>query len=141
MDFTIKKVDLDEDIVACFATMSQLRPHLKKDQFVSRVRLQMQAGYSLACVMDGDEVASVAGYRIAHSLSWGRYLYVDDLVTDGARRSRGCGKALLQWLIAEAKRQDCQELHLDSGTQRKDAHRFYEREGMDMIGYHFKMAL
>lgn len=28
-------------------------------------------------------------------------------------------------------------MHLDSGTQRKDAHRFYEREGMSVAGFHF----
>jgi hypothetical protein len=28
-------------------------------------------------------------------------------------------------------------MHLDSGIQRKDAHRFYEREGMSMASFHF----
>lgn len=101
----------------------------------------MQEDYRMAFVLDGETVASVAGYRIAHGLSWGKYLYVDDLVTDEARRSQGFGKALLQWLVDEAKRHHCQEFHLDSGTQRKDAHRFYEREGMDMIAYHFRLSL
>ena len=30
-----------------------------------------------------------------------------------------------------------QQMHLDSGIQRKDAHRFYEREGMTMASFHF----
>lgn len=28
-------------------------------------------------------------------------------------------------------------MHLDSGIQRKEAHRFYEREGMTMASFHF----
>ncbi len=28
-------------------------------------------------------------------------------------------------------------MHLDSGIQRKDAHRFYEREGMSITSFHF----
>ena len=28
-------------------------------------------------------------------------------------------------------------MHLDSGIQRKDAHRFYEREGMSLASVHF----
>lgn len=141
MNYTIKQVETDGDIASCYAVMSQLRPHLVAEDFPGLVRAQMQEGYRLACALDAGEVAAVAGYRISHSLSWGKYLYVDDLVTDAARRSRGIGKALLQWLVEEARRHHCQEFHLDSGTQRKDAHRFYEREGMDMIAYHFKRSL
>ncbi|MBI1423648.1 MAG: GNAT family N-acetyltransferase [Gammaproteobacteria bacterium] len=141
MTYSIKHMTTDTEIDQCFVVMSQLRPHLTRETFLTRARSQMQEGYRLACAMTGDTVVAVAGYRFSQSLSWGKFLYVDDLVTDAARRSQGAGKALLQWLIAEAKRHDCAELHLDSGIQRKDAHRFYEREGMDLLGYHYKIAV
>lgn len=141
MSFEIRRAESDNEIQHCFRVMSQLRPHLHAEEFVSLVRGQMQEGYRLAYLMDKNEVAAVAGYRVSRSLSWGRYLYVDDLVTDETRRSLGFGKALLQWLAEEAKQHHCNELHLDSGMQRKDAHRFYEREGMDKIAYHFKTDL
>ena len=101
----------------------------------------MHNGYHLAATLDGDTVVAVAGYRISRSLAWGKFLYVDDLVTDAAHRSQGFGKRLLDWLLAEGKRQGCQEFHLDSGTQRKDAHRFYEREGMQLLAYHYKLPV
>ena len=37
-----------------------------------------------------------------------------------------------------AAKEGCQQMHLDSGTQRKDAHRFYERQGMTMASFHFR---
>jgi GNAT superfamily N-acetyltransferase len=86
-------------------------------------------------------VCCVAGYRVSRNLAWGEFLYVDDLVTDEATRSHGFGKALLAWLVDEARRQGCAQLHLDSGMQRKDAHRFYLREGLDNLGYHFAIKL
>lgn len=141
MHMITRQVETDEEIQDCFRVMSQLRTHLVEAEFPGVIRSQMQEGYHLACIMDGSEVASVAGYRISRSLSWGKFMYVDDLVTDAARRSRGFGKAMLTWLVEEANRNQCRELHLDSGTQRKDAHRFYAREGMDMIGYHYRLSL
>ena len=33
------------------------------------------------------------------------------------------------------------EPHLDSGTWREGAHRFYKREGMELTSYHFASAL
>ena len=45
----------------------------------------------------------VAGFRILHSLAWGRFCYVDDLVTDEQSRSEGLGAELMDWLLAFAR--------------------------------------
>ena len=50
----------------------------------------------------GGRVVAVAGYRVSTNLFCGRHLYVDDLVTAEAERSKGHGKALLAWLRAQA---------------------------------------
>jgi GNAT superfamily N-acetyltransferase len=84
-----------------------------------------------------DRVVAVAGFRIGENLAWGRFLYVDDLATLPAHRSKGYGAKLLSWLMELAAKEGCQQMHLDSGIQRKDAHRFYEREGMTMASFHF----
>ncbi len=133
----IRIATTDAEIAACHPVMRELRPHVPEDQFVARVRAQEVAGYRLACIEEDGAVVAVAGFRIGENLAWGRFLYVDDLVTLAAVRSRGHGAALLSWLRAHAVREGCAQLHLDSGIQRKDAHRFYEREGMTMTSLHF----
>lgn len=70
-------------------------------------------------------------------MAWGRFLYVDDLVTLAEHRSKGYGATLLSWLRQQAAKEGCAQMHLDSGTQRQQAHRFYEREGMAMASFHF----
>ena len=71
----------------------------------------------------------------------GRILYVDDLNTDERYRSQGYGRRLLDWLKQEAKEKGCDELHLDSGVQRGQTHRFYFREGLTINAYHFRIPL
>ena len=71
----------------------------------------------------------------------GKTLYVDDLNTDEARRSRGHGKMLMDWLKREAKDRQCLQLQLDSGVQREQTHRFYFREGLTINSYHFRIDL
>ena len=127
----------DAEIAACYPIMRELRPHITQAQFLSRVRGQEAAGYRLACVRASDVPVARAGFRVAENLAWGRFLYVDDLVTLPAYRSRGHGARLLVWLRAYAAKEGCRQLHLDSGMQRKEAHRFYEREGMTKAGFHF----
>jgi GNAT superfamily N-acetyltransferase len=74
-------------------------------------------------------------------LSSGRTLYVDDLVTDETRRSRGYGKAMLDWLQTHARDAGCATFSLDSGTHRQEAHAFYFRERMRITSLHFAKKL
>jgi GNAT superfamily N-acetyltransferase len=133
----IRIATTDAEIAACFPVMRALRPHIAEDQFISRVRSQENTGYRLAFFQRPEEVVAVAGFRVGENLAWGRFLYVDDLVTLPPQRSQGHGAALLSWLKDYAAKEGCLQLHLDSGIQRVDAHRFYEREGMTMASFHF----
>ena len=133
----IRIATTDAELAACYPVMRELRPHIGEEHFLSQVRRQERASYRLAYVQDQDRVVAVAGFRVGESLSWGKFLYVDDLVTHSGYRSKGYGATLLSWLKEHATLQGCKQIHLDSGAQRKDAHRFYEREGMSLIGFHF----
>ena len=139
----VKVAQSDADIARCFPVMRQLRPHLKDEaEFVSRCRAQMaECGWSLIYVEDGGAVAGVAGFRIQHFLHSGKTLYVDDLVTDEGRRSKGFGEALLGWMENHARAQGCQTFSLDSGTQRTGAHKFYFRQGLPITSFHFAKKL
>lgn len=133
----IRIATTDNEIADCYPVMRELRPHIVKGTFLSRIRSQECTGYRLAFVREPFGVAAVAGFRVGENLAWGRFLYVDDLVTSPVYRSRGYGAMLLSWLKELAAKEGCEQMHLDSGIQRKDAHRFYEREGMAVASLHF----
>jgi GNAT superfamily N-acetyltransferase len=138
---TITLAESDDDIARCFAVMHQLRPHLVDASFVATVRRQQAEGYRLALLSDDGGVRAVAGFRILDNLVSGRLLYVDDLVTDEACRSRGHGKVLFDWLVRTARNAGCRYLELDSGVQRFDAHRFYLGNRMIISAHHFRFKL
>lgn len=129
--------ETDDEIKNCFAVMSELRPHLEEGKFLDTVRAMEKDGFRLAFIEDGGEVVCVGGYRISSNLAFGKNLYVDDLSTGEKHRSKGYGEQMLQWLRAEAKQQGCNILHLDSGTQRKRAHKFYLCQGLHIASFHF----
>lgn len=138
----IRIAESDEEITGCFAVMSELRPHLGEAEFLGRVRRQQEiAGYELVFLEEGGEVRAVAGVRISECLAWGRFMYVDDLVTQGGERSLGHGQRLFDWLLGHAARRGCAEFHLDSGVQRFGAHRFYLRNRMEIVAHHFGLKL
>ena len=131
----------DHEIRNCYPVMAELRPHVQPDEFLLRVKRQVEiAGYKLAYVTDG-EVKAVAGFRISECLAWGKFLYVDDLVAKSEERSKGYGGILLDWLIEYAKEEGCDQFHLDSGVQRFAAHRFYLNKRMFIEAHHFGLKL
>jgi GNAT superfamily N-acetyltransferase len=131
----------DDELRRCFPVMRELRPHLTEPDFLARVGRQRGEGYNLAFAEDGGAIQAVAGYRYLESLAWGKALYVDDLVTASSARSQGVGGALFDWLLAQARVQDCDSVHLESGVQRFGAHRFYLRKRMDITSHHFALTL
>lgn len=118
----------------------QLRTGLPAD-YVARLREIFAVGARMTVATEGDGVRGVALWRVIENTYEGRRLYVDDLVSDAAFRSRGVGGALLRHLEYLARNLGCHVLALDSGTQRTDAHRFYFREGMVIPSFSFRKTL
>ena len=134
----IERAQTKEQIAACHPVMVQLRPQFDCAAFVSAIERMAHEGYRLIYLADPD-IRAVAGFRKMEMLATGTVLYVDDLVTSEAHRSKGYGKHLLAWLLDEAKKQNCLYLELDSGLKRLDAHRFYEKNGMSKAAFHFSL--
>ena len=132
----------DAEITSTFPTMRELRPHIREEGYLAALRrMQVSDGYRLAAVIEGEARPCVAGFRLGENLARGKFLYVDDLITAESARSRGHGKAMLDWLAHLARQADCAVLLLDSGVQRFGAHRFYLRERFDIVGHHFLKRL
>lgn len=134
---SIRIATTDSEIIACYPVMRELRAPMEETEFLARVRRQEKGGYRLAFLQQPEGVVAVAGFRVGENLAWGRFLYIDDLVTLSTHRSKGLGASLLSWLREIAVKRGCVQMHLDSGVQRKEAHRFYERTGMSMASLHF----
>jgi ribosomal protein S18 acetylase RimI-like enzyme len=126
-----------------FEAMRALRPALaSEDDFVARVDgVQRAEGYRVVAAFDdgAEQAVAVAGFRLGHNLAWGRFLYVDDLSTLESTRRRGHARTLMDWLVEEAQREACDQLHLDSNTgpERAAAHRLYFNAGLIIASYHF----
>ncbi len=138
----IAEATTDDAILATRDVMRQLRTAIAPEAYLPTIRRMQAEGYRLAALRDeAGLVRAVAGFRCFEMLYVGRLMYVDDLSTDASSRSRGHGRALLEWLKGEARAQGCAQLHLDSGVQREQAHRFYFREGMAVNCFHFRVEL
>lgn len=132
----------DLDYQACFDVMRELRPHLcDVAAFTEQVRRQAAQGYRLLAAWQDDQVKALAGYRIQESLLYGRFLYVDDLVTSADARRHRLGEKLIDALREAARGQGCANFVLDTGLGNALGQRFYFRQGLLAAGIHFRQPL
>ncbi|MBI3678222.1 MAG: GNAT family N-acetyltransferase [Proteobacteria bacterium] len=141
--FAVKEATADSDFRAVYPVMCELRPHIKTpEEFIERVKRQKAAsGWRLIYVEDVGEPVAAASFRISEWLAWGKALYVDDLIALESHRGKGFAEALMTWMEDHARKEGCSEFHLDSGTFRLGAHRFYHRLKLSITSFHFQKKL
>ncbi len=124
----------------------ELRPNAGPlEALVSRIDAQRAGGYRVVGAFDEgeDDAAAVIGFKVSDNLVWGRHLYIEDVVTRAVGRGRGHAPALMEWVLDEARRAGCGQVHLNSGvgSDRRGAHRFYFNSGLRISAHHFSMEL
>ena len=139
----VREASSDADIAHLYPVMRALRPHIDSaDDFLARVRRQQAgSGWRLIYVEDAGAPVAAAGFRISEWLAWGKALYVDDLICLESHRGKGFAEALMRWMEETARTHGCAQFHLDSGTHRLGAHRFYHRLKLAITSFHFQKTL
>ncbi len=138
----IKIAETEDEILACYPVMSELRPHIAKDDFLPQVKRQMaDSGYELVFLTDDGDIKAVAGIRIAEWLARGKSLDLEDLVSTEIDRSKGYGGQIFDWLVNYGRETGCNEIRLVSHVSRYRAHRFYLNKRMVLDCHFFSMPL
>jgi ribosomal protein S18 acetylase RimI-like enzyme len=128
----------DDAVAALHPLLVQLRPHLATAaDLVEAWRNQQSQGYRLVFAAISNRPAVAAGFRIGHNLRFGRFLYVDDLVTDDQWRGQRYGERMLGHLKQVAAQEKCRALLLDTPMSNSRAHRFYFRNGLSATALRF----
>ena len=141
MDITIRSVQFQdaEDITSIIRDVGWFE-HLKSESAqttVERVRQHISlclADDSHSTFVAENEKHKVIGYSSVHYLPYfflpGPEGYISELFISTEARGQGIGTALLEQIIAEARRRGCARLSLiNSRTRESYRRKFYEQHG------------
>ena len=91
---------------------------------------------------DGRVIGTLHATLLIHLGSRGaKSLLLENVHVASGRRSKGIGKAMIEWAVERARLRGCARVQLTSNKLRKDAHRFYERLGFKASHEGMKLAL
>ncbi|TWR24402.1 GNAT family N-acetyltransferase [Mucilaginibacter pallidiroseus] len=139
-----KKVQSAEDIDKCKDLILAFRPHLDAGGVSDQVtRMIRDGGFEIVYAVDENtnNAMAFAGYRKYEMLRTGKIIYIDDMYTAPESRKKGCAAALLGFIESEAREQEVQSIHLDSGYALHPAHRLYLNQGYILACNHFAKPL
>jgi len=131
-----------KDLNGVYALMRQLsRRDFTDEQFEDCYLYNLENNHILVYEHDND-ISGCGILSIHYPLDYSRRVAeVVELIVDENVRSRGIGKELMASLEQIATQHGCVCITLSSGKPRKDAHRFYEREGFANTHYKFTKGL
>ncbi len=90
---------------------------------------------------NGKIVATATIYYIDVAARARPYALLEGLVVDKNARGNGIGTSLFKKCIGVAKSKNCYKMIFTSGTDRTDAHKFYEKLGFKKWGLEFRQDL
>lgn len=138
----MKHLDTKIEIESCFNLMRVLRPKLESpSDFVEQILRQQQAKYRILAIEEQGNIVALAGYRETENTIYGKFIYIDDLVTDPDFRSQNMGQTLLKHISDIAQEKRMKNVVLDTGIANSLAQKFYSREGFLAQGMHFVKSL
>jgi len=133
----------EEDIIKCRSAIQALRPFLTDDIYLEAVQKTLADNRQMIFIEENGEASAVAVFETGYNLFRGKYIYIDDLSTLPVSRGKGYAGILLEWIFNYAKKENFDEVHLDSGVNeaRANAHRLYLNKGFQISSLHFTTKL
>lgn len=75
---------------------------------------------------DHGKILGMALYYYRYSTWKGKTLFLEDIIVSSGERGNGIGKALFEWVIQKAQKENCQRMSWQVLNWNKPAIRFYE---------------
>lgn len=104
-------------------------------------QLQNQSCQVLVASLDDKIIGTATIYFINVAVRDSSYAFLEGLVIHEDHRGNGHGTTFFKKCLEITKAKNCYKMIFTSGTDRKDAHKFYEKLGFKKWGYEFRMDL
>jgi GNAT superfamily N-acetyltransferase len=137
----INTVTNKEELLKCTDVILELRPHLAGTDLFSMFEKIQKENFKIIYIEENNKVVAFGGYRYITTLYSNKTLYIDDLATLPSARGKGYAGKLLDYIVDEAKTNQCHAVTLDSGSHRHDAHRLYLNKRFKITAHHFHFDL
>jgi GNAT superfamily N-acetyltransferase len=141
MPFLFKIID-KKDIHSVIPLVKKLnRDKFSEETLKTRFSEMVSQNYECAGIYDGETLIGVSGLWFCTRHYAGRSMEVDHVYIEDAYRKKGLGQQFFKWLYGYAIEKGCVIAELNTYVSNAPSHKFYYKEGFDILAFHFLKKL
>nr|WP_298926816.1 GNAT family N-acetyltransferase [uncultured Allomuricauda sp.] len=118
--------------------LSRLDPSISVEVLNERLEEMFSNGYQCVGAYDSSKLIGISGLWILTKYYIGKHIELDNVFILPEYQGKGVGKHMMEWIFNYAISIGCKGSELNCYTKNKSGQKFWEREGYQMVGYHYQ---
>jgi len=127
-----------KNIYTIIPLLQLLNKNIAEEVLKVRLDEMIKQGYLCVGIFDKEKLIGICGLWILTKYYVGKHIEPDNIIILPEYQNKNIGTKLMVWIEKYAKEQGCLASELNYYVGNKDAHRFWEKEGYDVIALHFQ---
>ena len=133
----IRKIN-NKNIYEIIPLLQVLNTEVSESILKERVDAMVEQNYICIGAYDKDKLIGICGLWMLTKYYVGKHIEPDNISILPEYQNKNIGTKLMQWADDYAKEKGCVASELNCYVGNKDAHRFWEKEGYEVIALHFQ---
>lgn len=138
--YRIELID-KRDIYTIIPLLRILNERIEIETLQSRLNEMVEKGYECAGVFDGERLIGICGIWILTKYYVGRHIEPDNVIIHPDYRNTGVGEMLLNWIYEYGRSKGCVAAELNCYVKNNKGHKFWFKEGFQILGFHYQKQL
>jgi len=128
----------NSDIYSIIPLLKLLKNDVSEHTLKDRLDEMVKQNYQCIGIFDEEELIGVCGIWILTKYYIGKHIELDNVVLLPRYQNKGIGKELMSYIDDYARKIDCVANELNCYVNNEKARKFWEKEGYEIIAYHFQ---
>ncbi|WP_298539288.1 GNAT family N-acetyltransferase [uncultured Aquimarina sp.] len=130
-----------QDIEVVLPLLKELYPKITRITLKKRLAEMVFSGYECIGVYKNSELIGISGIWFLTKLYVGKHIEPDNVYILPEYQGKGIGNLLMNWIFEYAKSKNCIASELNCYTGNEEGQKFWEKQGYDLIAYHYQKKL
>jgi GNAT superfamily N-acetyltransferase len=132
----------DSELELTLPFIKLLNPDLSETEVAERLVHVHQENYHCVGVFDdSEELVAICGLWLLYKHYVGKHVEPDNVIVHPSQRGKGYGKIMMDWINDWARKEGNVCLELNAYKEDTKARAFWESQGYEWIGIHYRKRL
>lgn len=140
MDFEIRFIDKGE-LNTIIPLLRQLNPRISSRVLEQRLQEMIRQRYQCVGAYHDNRLVGISGVWLLTKYYVGRHIEPDNVYILPEYQGKGLGQKLLAWILDYGRSEGCTASELNCYTANTSGQRFWEKQGYELVAFHYQKQL